>query len=248
MEYDVAFEFFMRTLLETRKCVVPLYRMAGIPPRPEFVGSSVYCRFGPVQMLLTAGHVLKSMVPDRPWYPHSDSEFRQLPCDEHHYPKRELEDSAVAPLTEGLSPMWTPLSSARFTAFSGEDGFQHFLVGYPSASTKGSTPQFQRIEIKGYLTAAAPPEEYSRLSADPRRELVVVFRKKNVYERDRKKSTFPNPNGMSGGAVFQFHESDAKTQSLVGLMTRWDVTRKRAIIAERIESVTGNFRVLRITR
>jgi hypothetical protein len=245
VDYNVAFDFFTQTLAETRRCVVPLYRMVGNPRRPEFIGSSVYCRFGPIQMIITAGHVLREILPERAWYPHSTEEFRELPCDSYALSKIEADDSAVGVLNESL-PMWTPIPSERFGTFDPREEYQHILYGYPGSSTKGSTPHAQRIEIKGYLTSATPPGDYTRMEVDSKLEFAVLFKKENVFKRDLKKITFPNPNGMSGGPVFQFHESNARAQHLVGVMTRWDANRKKAIIATRIETITNKFHVVRV--
>ena len=39
--------------------------------------------------------------------------------------------------------------------------------------------------------------------------------------------------------MFQFHEKTPRTQSLVGIMTDW---KNGAIVAARIETITGRFR------
>ena len=143
-------------------------------------------------------------------------------------------------------PMWEPLTPGSFTQFCPGPTHQHLLVGYPWTSTKGSTRESQRIELKGYLTSAAPPEEYQRLGADPVSDLVVLFKKEKVFDKGRKLVTFPDPYGMSGGAVFQFQDHAPTAQSLVGILIRWDLNRKIAMVARRIEAFTNNFRVTRI--
>ena len=59
-------------------------------------------------------------------------------------------------------------------------------------------------------------------------------------------TNFPNPNGMSGGAVLQFNENIPEQVTLVGIMTRWDVNRKNAIIATRFETIKKEFTLKKI--
>jgi hypothetical protein len=117
------------------------------------------------------------------------------------------------------------------------------MMGYPASSTKGSSQGNYRIQIMGYLTSAASVEEYDGAQADPARQLVLLFKKEKVYGKERARVTFPDPFGMSGGAVFQFHEKSPRVQSLVGIMTEW---KGRTIIATRIETFTSKFHIERI--
>ena len=260
-EYDEAFDFFLQCLPNIRRSIIPLYKAnpeSGRPPK--FVGSSIYCQFGPFVMLLTAGHVLRAILPDHAIYPQplrediggpestrapmlrAVVEMRRVPFERYALAKDEREDSGIIQLTIPL-PMWTPLASEGFSRFDAREEYQHVLVGYPASSTRGSVRRNQRIEIKGYLTSAAPAEQYADLRADPARQLVVLFKRQKVYGKNRARVTFPNPYGMSGGAALQFHEKSPRTQSLVGIMTDW---RGGVIVATRIESITQKFRVAKV--
>jgi len=245
MEYDQIFQYFEKSLIVLRKSIIPIYKMDSQKGRPDFIGSSIYCQFGPYKMLFSAGHVFNHILPDLPWYQYSMSEMRKLPCNEYRFPNDELNDTGIAVLNDDL-PMWSAIPSRFFSVFKQDVEYQHILVGYPASSTKRSTSDTQKIEIKGYLTNAAPIEEYSRLKINQEKEFIISFKKKNVFGENRNKLTFPNPNGMSGGGVFQFHEQNPKKLSLVGIMTRWDVNKKNAIIATRIESITRLFNIMKI--
>jgi hypothetical protein len=70
-EYRQVYDFFFQQALpQLQRSIIPLYKLnsvAGIDP--EFVGTSVYCQFGPFTMLLTAGHVLRDILPGHAIYP-----------------------------------------------------------------------------------------------------------------------------------------------------------------------------------
>ena len=93
-------------------------------------------------------------------------EMRRVPFERYALAKDEREDSGIIQLKSPL-PMWTPLASEGFSQFDAREEYQHVLVGYPASSTRGSVRSNQRIEIKGYLTSAAPAERYTDLRADP---------------------------------------------------------------------------------
>ncbi len=245
MEYEKAFSFFKSTLIKIQKSIIPLYKWNYKINRPDFVGTSVYCNYGPIKMLYSAKHVFQEIIPDRPWYPYSTTEMRNIPFEKYIIADDESIDIGIIQLTEELE-MWKPIPFNLLSGFDNKEEYQHLLVGYPGSSTKKSTNETQKIEIKGYLTSAAKDEEYTRLKVDKSKRFVVLFKKKNVYKENLEKMTFPNPNGMSGGGVFQFNEKNPNKQYLVGIMTDWDIEQYKAIIATRIESVTDLFKIWRI--
>ena len=167
-------------------------------------------------------------------------EMRRAPFDRYFFSPDEKEDSAFM-ILDSVLPNFAPLPEEGFSQFDERAEFQHVLVGYPASSTRGSMRERHRIEIMGYLTSAARAQEYANLQADSARQLVVLFKKWKGFGKNRVRVTFPDPYGMSGGAVLQFHEKARRTQSLVGIMTDW---RGGAIIASRIENITKRFRGL----
>jgi hypothetical protein len=234
MEYGVGYEYFLDVVKTLHKCIVPLYRMNKEKGFPEFIGSSVYCKIGQMRLLLSAEHVLTGIYPDKILYPYSDNLIAELTCDGIHKHKNTALDIGIVELQSEL-PRWMPIASTFFAEFQRKEEYQHLLVGYPASSTKKSYRLEQKIELKGYLTNAADEKEYKRLNKSPTDKLIVTFQKKKVFSRKEFKMTFPNPNGMSGGAVFQFHENTPTQLSLVGIMNEWDTQSKIAIVATRIE-------------
>jgi hypothetical protein len=190
--------------------------------------------------------VVQDVWPDRFWYPHSEKELRILPCDGFHTTSEESDDFCIAELTGNL-PAWLPFPFEGIGTFSADKQYQHLLVGYPGSFTKKSTRFVQRAKLQGYLTSAAHESDYKRLNVNSSKEFVVQFRKERVFDEKHSYTNFPDPNGMSGGGVFQFKENMPQPISLVGIMTRWDTDRKNAIVATRFEAIKSTFTIRKIS-
>jgi hypothetical protein len=169
------------------------------------------------------------------------AEMRGIPVEKYGFPKDESDDSGIIQLKDTLTT-WTPLPFETFGQFDERAEYQHVLVGYPGSSTKGSSLEKQTIRIMAYLTSGASAEGYVAERTDPR-QLVVVFKRQKVYGKGQARITFPDPHGMSGGAVLQFHEKSPRVQSLVGILTDWQ---GETIVATRIEAITKHFRAVKI--
>ena len=69
-EYGEVFDFFEKQCLPVWRGHCPsLQDELSVRSTPEFVGSSVCSRFGRSVLLLTAGHVLKDILPGPVIYP-----------------------------------------------------------------------------------------------------------------------------------------------------------------------------------
>jgi hypothetical protein len=242
--YQAGLRFLQRVLLSDGRSVVPLY--IGDPGKGlRFLGSAIYCRHHNIELLFTARHVVEDAWPKRFWYPHSRNEARPLPCDGFHMTDQQTDDFCIAQLTSGL-PAWRPFEYGKIDAFCSYKEYQHLLVGYPGSYTKKSTRGIQRLKLQGYLTSPAPDREYTRLNVSPEKEMVFLFRKEKVFDEKRELMNFPDPNGMSGGAVFQFNENVPQLITLVGIMTKWDTSRKNAIIATKCDAIKTHFTLQKI--
>jgi hypothetical protein len=239
IEYHAGIRFLKQVLLSTGLCVVPLY-IRNAEKGLQFVGSSIYCRHYNVELLLTARHVVEDVWPAQLWYPASDEESRPLPCDGFQMTKSRSDDYCVAHLDSSLSA-WKPFEYDNIGQFLTYKEYQHLLVGYPWSFTKKSSRMVQKLKLQGYLTSPAPESEYARLNVDTSSGIVLLFRKEKVYDENHKYINFPDPIGMSGGAVFQFNENIPQDISLVGMMTRWDTNRKIAIVAVKIDAIKSLF-------
>jgi hypothetical protein len=218
--------------------VVPLFQF-NESGRPELVGSSLYYAEGPFRFLLTAGHVILEKFPAKLWYPHSLESLAELPIQGFSYAKETDLDLLVAQLDRDL-PLYRPITVLGVGAFASSEPFQHMLIGYPASQAKATTDQ-TNVKVQAYITGAAPTGEYKRLSVNPENQGIVEFKKERVYNESGQMMTFPDPNGMSGGGVFQYHESFPGRATLVGVMTRWDTERKKAIVFTKIEQIRKIF-------
>ena len=225
---------------------MPLYKFDGISKTPTYIGSSVICSFLGLNVLITAAHVLKDILPDIPWYPYSENEFRPLPYIEIGILEDDY-DIGICTL-KSISELYDPINSITFGEFSKEDNYHHLIIGCPATTTKGSNKTIQKISFEGYLTNTSLESEYVRLKVKNEDKFVLEFQKENVFKENRTKNVFYNPYGMSGGAVLQFCDENPSLFQLVGIIIEWDPHRKNAIICTKIEKVIENFKVSRIDK
>jgi hypothetical protein len=235
IEYHEGIRLLKQVLLSTGLSVIPLY-IRNADKGLQFVGSSIYCRHHNVELLFTARHVVEDVWPAKLWYPSSDEESRPLPCDGFQMTENRSDDFCVAHLDSSLSA-WKPFVYDNIGQFLTYKEYQHLLVGYPWSFTKKSSRMVQKLKLQGYLTSPAPESEYARLNVDTSSGMALLFKKEKVYDENHKYINFPDPIGMSGGAVFQFNENIPQDISLVGMMTRWDTHRKSAIVAVKIDAI-----------
>jgi hypothetical protein len=247
MEYDVAFEYFMNNIMNLQKSIIPLFGVSRPGERPRFIGSSIYCKTGQAHYLLSAGHVIKQGSPYKLWYPYEQGLMVELPSDVYAFPNKEERDFCIAPF-KGPLPNWIPLDSSTFASYESGDEYQHILAGYPGSYVKESHDDNIELTVMGYLTSSAKREALAKIKIDESNQIALQFWKKNVYGKGMKKVTFPDPNGMSGGAVFQFNESRPQVQSLVGIMTDWIAQSAKVIVATRIETIINSFRILEMAK
>ena len=244
IDYQGGVRLISNILLNQGRSVVPLYtrQPAG---QFKFLGSSVYVKQGNVELIFTARHVVELASPSLLWYPHSDTQMRVLPCDGFHTPIETSQDVCAAQLASGL-PMWIPLAYGDLDSFQSYREYQHLLVGFPGSLATLSSDGGYRAKVMGYLTSPSPESEYTRLGVEPTKEFVVHFMKEKVHDENQRHTNFPDPNGMSGGAVLQFNENIPQLVSLVGIMTRWDINRKNAIIGAKIELIKNLFSLVEL--
>lgn len=240
MEYSEAFSYFFKKMKELHRHIIPLYKRNHIDKRFEYVGSSVLCNFYGLQVIFTAAHVLEETKPEKPYLPYSEDEFIELPSNEIRVIIENDIDIGIAILAIDL-PLYLAVDVSRIGSFCSEEKFQHILVGCPGSSTKHSDRNTQKAKIEGYITSAGEESEYMRLNVNLSEKFIVKFNKEKVYKENMKQFTFPNPNGMSGGGIFQFDETNASKFELVGIMTDWDTRKKNAIVAARIDNVLNKY-------
>lgn len=247
MDYDTFYEFLETEGPKLALHVVPIFYAAS-PSKAEFYGTATYVNLGPICLLVTAAHVLTEIFEKGaiPLVPLGREFLGSIPCDEYAFSSNPTVDLAVCRLT-GELPLHLPVDLERAGRFSNSDDYQNLLIGFPSKGVKVREGHVL-AKYEGYQTQNSPPEEYKRLSADPERFCVFEFRKEKVYRKKLRKENFPDPNGMSGGPVFQFPNANARDLRLVGIMIRWDTERKKAIVAVRIEELRRMFTISKLDK
>jgi len=239
MEYDEAYGYLLNIMEELHHYIVPLYKRNHLDKIFEYVGSSVLCNIYGLKVLITAAHVLSKVQPEKLYLPYSEDKFIELPSNEIVITENDI-DIGFAILAIDL-PLYLSVDISKMGSFSSDEKFQHILVGCPGSSTKHSDRTTQKTTIQGYVTSASEGSEYIRLNVDMHEKLIVKFNKEKVYRENKKEFTFPNPNGMSGGGIFQFDENNAIKFELVGIMTDWDTSKKNAIIGARIDNILNKY-------
>jgi hypothetical protein len=240
MEYDEAYAYFLNRMEELHHYIIPLYKRNHLNKIFEYVGSSVLCNFYGLKVLFTAAHVLEETQPEKPYLAYSEDRFMELPSNEIRVIRENDIDIGIAILAIDL-PLYLSVDSLKFGSFCSDEKFQHILVGCPGSGTRHSDRNTQKTKIQGYVTSASEESEYLRLNVNKKEKFIVKFNKEKVYKENMKQFTFPNPNGMSGGGIFQFDENNAGKFELVGIMTDWDPHRKNAIIAARIDNIMNKY-------
>jgi len=225
--------------------VVPIF-FVNKEKKIEFQGSSIYCHMGPIKFLLTAHHVLQELFDQklRPLILTDDDLLNDIPCTQFTFSKDSSLDIAICVLDSPLK-MYAPYNLEGASNFQQSDDFQAILLGFLGKGVKVREGLI-KAKYEGYQTQNASISEYTRLGVDPEKFCICEFKKEKVFREKLRSETFPNPNGMSGGPIFQFPNSNAKNIRLVGMMLRWDTEREKAVIGVRIEEIRKMFSVTRI--
>jgi len=247
MEYDEAYSYFMSNLMILQKSIIPVFG----PPKgkngPEFIGTSVYCKEHDAHFLLSAGHVFKQANSYKLWYPFSNVLSLEIPSSVYAYPNKEERDFCVIPLDKPLEN-WNPIDTSVFGDFHDQEEYQHILIGYPGSKVierNQNNENSTKLTIMGYLTSAGNQDAITRAKLDEDFQFGVVFHKKNVFGESRKAMTFPDPNGMSGGPIFEFHEKRPLEQKLVGIMTEWRSTSYKLIVGTKVKTIMKGFSIVK---
>lgn len=112
----------------------------------------------------------------------------------------------------------------------------YLAVGYPYTSQgKHRHTQENAATAHRLLTGRRPLFDYAELGADPLRNLILRFDKREVF-RAGSQVVARNPIGMSGGSVWlmpQPGKTLPRFPRLAGIMTKWHKSPPRRIIATR---------------
>lgn len=106
---------------------------------------------------------------------------------------------------------------------SGKNGTTYLVAGYPSQInrsvdlTAGTLSPCAAL----HLTQIREPSPLQKLSLSSETHIFVRFKKSKVFINGRK-STAPDPYGMSGGPLWRFDMGRPDPWKLVGIVTEWN--------------------------
>ena len=218
--------------------IVPIFHYA-VKARPEFVGSGVYFSIGGSHFLITAKHVAGNK-PDQFVIPQSTEEFDSIPTSMFVHTESDEIDVAVAQLDTPL-PMFIPIQKGQLVDLDESRHIPNRLIalGFPGSKVRATSTEVKTL-LKKYASTEASRLEYTRLSVDRRVTHVLDFDKTQVISLTKGMSTFPNPNGMSGGGLFWMHHKgilEREPVLLGGILTEWDPKTKKGMKATKIKYV-----------
>ena len=231
-------EYFRRTntnSLEIEQKVVPLFTRQK-QSRPILVGSSVYCHIDGRHFLVTAAHVVTRSA--SLLIPSSPDGLDYIPTGYFAVSRSEEVDIAVAQL-DGELPSYVPIHFPEILNIDSAADIPARLIvaGFPSNAVK-ATASTVKAEIARILTTRAvalPPQlrqnelEFS-IAAD--------FDRTDILSWTKPRTTFPKPQGMSGGGLFWMHESGLTEQRpclLVGILSESYESPKPIMIGTKIK-------------
>ena len=198
----------------------------------DFKGSAVYISRGDRRYLVTANHVIADYpLPEILVFNEigkaSSISFRNL-----YTVSNDFTDIALFELQDEL-PAFEPFSYSNLAEVDSEENVFH-LVGFPGSKVSRPRPARNTLIFAYYFVVSRPisgAEQYFK-NFDPRANMIFEFKKKNILLGNGKVGNFPDPNGKSGGAVFELFfscENKFLDYTLVGIMTQWNPSLKRFI-------------------
>ena len=212
--------------------VVPLFTKDP-QGRPEPVGSSVALIANRRRFLITAHHVV-DVARGELYYPTSED---LSSVDAAHFLTCDADSIDVAVCELGSLPgVFAPLDVASFIEQSQAPEGYLVAVGFPATKTKvyGATV---RSRLQKLVSRESDGAEYRRLRADRSTNIAVDFDKRRTVLPSGVTSTFPDPNGMSGGPLLWLYKEALLrpvAPKVVAILTRWDDISKSGMVATRV--------------
>jgi hypothetical protein len=191
--------------VELRRSICPLWLKAGRYPEP--VGSSTLLKIGDDCFALTAAHVMDCFQ-GRDIHVGNSHAFRPVVGEISVSVPPDTTDTAFIRLHRDIAS-WL---SEDFRFLSMEEvsiddlpapmsGYQFFGVPYRKVPERPSGRHFH-FPVYSYAAASLDNAKYTELGILPATHVAVDFVQRRVKDGTGRTITAPNPEGMSGGAVF----------------------------------------------
>ena len=227
--------------------VCPIYR----PDKngdPEQFGTGVFILAGARYFLVTAAHVLDDNAESTLYIPGEKSgalvelkgeSFRSKPDDGDR--KNDRTDVGVVLLSQDLAD---EIGREAFLSVkqidvdeTGTPGATYIALGYPwrkNAKLNRSKKSVTRHPLS-YTANVLQNKKLAKLGVHNGSHLLLGFDKRHSRNKEGRDITTPNPEGMSGGALWKFDVCGDQTinSRLVGVLIEW-TSELRGILAVRL--------------
>lgn len=202
---------------------------------PEQVGSFVIIKLNNNFYLLTAAHVA-NICNEKGYYYFIKNTHVQFTGEllKTEGSVSDVIDIAILKLSDesqvsGLNVVTEELLPEPSSATEGI----HSVMGYPASKTKMKRPQ-KKIKSKLYVyyNILCQNDVYKHNDLNAQDHIAIIFDKKKCVSSEGIKTTFPDPQGMSGGGIW-FHDASSGKTLLVGIASTWK-NRSQCIFGSRL--------------
>ena len=204
---------------ELRRSVCPLWLRQG--KAPEAIGSATLLKVSEDAFALTAAHVLEE-VKGQSVLVGTQNGFRPLVGEVGTSSPPDVTDNAFIRLhpeiANWLAAEYQFLSLEQVdvgdlpTASSGYE-----FLGVPYRKVRRADSRLFRFPVYSYTSTSIPISGYQALGLSPVSHVAVDFVPRHVRNGNGRRTTAPNPQGMSGGPIFSKGFSANAVRRLVGL-------------------------------
>lgn len=217
------------------ECIVPIVDLSDEYDL-KVIGSSIFINYNSRLFLVTASHVIEE----------NDNKKYFIPCEKEFMPlggytMRVKSNSGsdkhdlllFAPyddLLKGMS-IFNPII-LKDTDIQKTYGFNEnvAVLGYPTSRNRKHRKTIPKFYIQGLMERTAPLQAYKDEKYSTDVNILICFERENCYTQDFKRTTHPDPHGISGGGVWRlFGPNDRYSPSepyLIGIILEKTKTEK----------------------
>jgi len=206
----------MQSQFMATKCICPLWE-ATDRDRPKLAGTGTLLDFGTARFLITAAHVIDhdntSVI--QPYF-FDGSKLAELPTGFVHTPmpaSGSREDDRIDISFLRLDDTTANLLAQTFfflpfSCIDAKDKIspsRHYMFsGYPTSRSRLSSPRDHKMKATAhsFTSHTLSTHAIQESGFDPEMHIVVDFKRNEMMNEDGKIVTAPDPDGISGGAVW----------------------------------------------
>ena len=218
-----------------KKCIVPIFVKRQYSINYELLGTATYLESDNSQYLVTARHVFNEYKDQELLIPITDNKIGIIPTNIYSgITEQDIVDIAFCRLEEKLM-LFSPIHVNQCNSLQYSKSILS-IFGYPSTKTR-SRSKIVESGLFCYLTSIENDEKRWLGKIDKRVNYLCKFDQEDSYDIDNKRATFPKPNGISGGGLFEIildKDGNPISFALIGIVTEWDSVRKKDIKATKI--------------